>query len=101
MPRPGFPGGRVAFEPRPAPLMRIVVIDGGPAGLWFSILMQQQDQHHEITSGAEARARLAGSNPQQRLIAPEEVAHAVLWLCADAARGVTGQAIVVAGGEIM
>ena len=52
-------------------------------------------------SASEARARLAATNPQQRLIAPDEVAHAVLWLCSDAARGVTGQAIVVAGGEVM
>ncbi len=29
--------------------MRIVVIGGGPAGLCFSILMQQQDRHHDIT----------------------------------------------------
>jgi NAD(P)-dependent dehydrogenase (short-subunit alcohol dehydrogenase family) len=52
-------------------------------------------------SASEARARLASTNPQQRLIAPEEVAHAVLWLCSKAARGITGQAIVVAGGEVM
>jgi NAD(P)-dependent dehydrogenase (short-subunit alcohol dehydrogenase family) len=52
-------------------------------------------------SASEARARLAASNPQRRLIAPEEVAHAVLWLCCEAARGITGQAIVVAGGEVM
>jgi NAD(P)-dependent dehydrogenase (short-subunit alcohol dehydrogenase family) len=52
-------------------------------------------------SASEARARLAASNPQRRLIAPEEVAHAVLWLCSEAARGITGQAIVVAGGEVM
>ena len=50
---------------------------------------------------SEARAQLAASNPQRRLIAPEEVAHAVLWLCSEAARGITGQAIVVAGGEVM
>ncbi len=52
-------------------------------------------------SASEARARLAATNPQQRLIAPDEVAHAVLWLCPEAARGITGQAIVVAGGEVM
>ncbi len=39
-------------------------------------------------------------NPQQRLISPSEVAEAVLWLCSEGARSVTGQAIVVAGGEI-
>jgi len=39
-------------------------------------------------------------NPQQRLISPSEIADAVLWLCGEGARSVTGQAIVVAGGEI-
>jgi anthraniloyl-CoA monooxygenase len=29
--------------------MRIVVIGGGPAGLYFSILMQQHDRRHDIT----------------------------------------------------
>jgi len=39
-------------------------------------------------------------NPQGRLINPSEVAEAVLWLCSEGARSVTGQAIAVAGGEI-
>jgi NAD(P)-dependent dehydrogenase (short-subunit alcohol dehydrogenase family) len=39
-------------------------------------------------------------NPQGRLIDPAEVADAVLWLCGEEARSVTGQAIAVAGGEI-
>jgi NAD(P)-dependent dehydrogenase (short-subunit alcohol dehydrogenase family) len=39
-------------------------------------------------------------NPQGRLIDPSEVAAAVLWLCSEEARSVTGQAIVVAGGEV-
>lgn len=50
---------------------------------------------------AEALASFTQANPQGRLIDPEEVAAAVLWLASDAARSVTGQAIVVAGGEIM
>lgn len=52
-------------------------------------------------SEAEALATFTGTNPQRRLIAPDEVAGAVQWLIADVARSVTGQAIVVAGGEIM
>jgi NAD(P)-dependent dehydrogenase (short-subunit alcohol dehydrogenase family) len=52
-------------------------------------------------SASEARTQIAANNPQRRLIAPEEVAHATLWLCSEAACGITGQAIVVAGGEVM
>jgi len=49
----------------------------------------------------EARAELARFNPQGRLIAPEEVASAVLWLCRPEQASVTGQAIAIAGGEVM
>ncbi len=49
----------------------------------------------------DARATLAASNPQGRLVTPQEVAQAVLWLASAAAGSITGQAIVVAGGEVM
>ncbi|MBA1156496.1 SDR family NAD(P)-dependent oxidoreductase [Microvirga mediterraneensis] len=48
----------------------------------------------------EALGELVKHNPQGRLIDPSEIADAVLWLCGDGARSVTGQAIVVAGGEL-
>ena len=51
-------------------------------------------------SADDARADLARFNPQSRLIEPEEVANAVLWLCLPESRGITGQAIAVAGGEV-
>lgn len=38
--------------------------------------------------------------PQKRLIAPAEVASAVVFLCSDAARGITGDALVIDGGEL-
>jgi len=47
----------------------------------------------------EARTSLASTNPQGRFIQPEEVAAAVLWLCGDAARSITGQTISISGGE--
>jgi NAD(P)-dependent dehydrogenase (short-subunit alcohol dehydrogenase family) len=50
---------------------------------------------------AEARAALAAVNPQGRFIEPHEVARTIVWLCGGAARGITGQAIAVAGGEVM
>jgi NAD(P)-dependent dehydrogenase (short-subunit alcohol dehydrogenase family) len=52
-------------------------------------------------SEAEARSTLERSNPQGRLIQPAEVAAAVLYLCGEDAAALTGQAIVVAGGELM
>jgi NAD(P)-dependent dehydrogenase (short-subunit alcohol dehydrogenase family) len=50
---------------------------------------------------AAARAALTARNPQGRLIAPEEVAQTVLWLCSSGASSITGQSIAVAGGELM
>lgn len=47
---------------------------------------------------AEARAGFAAFNPNHRLIQPEEVAAAVLWLASDAAISVTGQPIAISGG---
>lgn len=49
---------------------------------------------------AEARAELARHNPQGRLVRPEEVAAAVLFLCGDGASAVNGRAIAVDGGEV-
>ena len=49
---------------------------------------------------AAARAELAKFNPQGRLVSPEEVASAVLWLCLPESGSITGQAIAVAGGEV-
>jgi len=48
-------------------------------------------------SEAEARAELTRGNPQGRLVQPDEVAQAVLYLCTAAA--VNGVALPVAGGE--
>ena len=50
---------------------------------------------------AAARAELARDNPQGRLVRPEEVANAVLWLAGADAGAINGQSIAVCGGEVM
>lgn len=52
-------------------------------------------------SAEAARGYLEKLSPQNRLITPEEVAHVVLMLIAEEARGITGQAINVDGGMVM
>ena len=47
----------------------------------------------------QALAEILRSNPQGRLIEPEEVAETVIWLCQQ--ESVTGQAIAIDGGEVM
>jgi NAD(P)-dependent dehydrogenase (short-subunit alcohol dehydrogenase family) len=51
-------------------------------------------------SDSEALAALVATNPQRRLIEPREVADTVMWLCRPGSESVTGQSIVLAGGEI-
>jgi NAD(P)-dependent dehydrogenase (short-subunit alcohol dehydrogenase family) len=52
-------------------------------------------------SSRVALAELVKANPQGRLVKPEEVANAVVWLASPCAAAINGQAIVVAGGEVM
>ena len=52
-------------------------------------------------SEAEVRASFTRSNPQARLVRPDEVAAAVNFLCGPGSDAMTGQAIAVAGGEVM
>ena len=49
---------------------------------------------------AAAKEALAKTSPQQRLFAPDEVAHLVAALLAPAARGINGQAIAISGGGV-
>jgi NAD(P)-dependent dehydrogenase (short-subunit alcohol dehydrogenase family) len=50
---------------------------------------------------AQARDALVAHNPQRKMIQPDEVAQAVMWLCSEAAASVNGQSIAVDGGETM
>jgi len=52
-------------------------------------------------SAGQARAGLAASNPQGKLIQPDDVASAVTWLCLPASSAINGQALPVDGGELM
>ena len=52
-------------------------------------------------SEEEAKTALAASNPQGRLVSPEDVARTVAWLCLPGSEAIHGQAIPVAGGEVM
>ncbi|WP_262692796.1 SDR family NAD(P)-dependent oxidoreductase [Kordiimonas aestuarii] len=49
----------------------------------------------------EALKELTKHNPEGRLIRPEEVADTIYWLARAGAAAMNGQAIAVAGGEVM
>jgi NAD(P)-dependent dehydrogenase (short-subunit alcohol dehydrogenase family) len=46
------------------------------------------------------RSELEAMSPQHRLFTPEEIAETVTYLCSPGAKGVTGQAIAICGGEL-
>jgi len=48
----------------------------------------------------KALASLTRHNPQKRLIRPDEVVAAALWLCGPGSDAINGQAIAIAGGEL-
>src|SRR5439155_23848101 len=47
----------------------------------------------------DVRREFHRGNPQDRLIAPDEVADSIAWLCGEGASAVNGQAIAITGGE--
>ncbi|GFE51268.1 3-hydroxyacyl-CoA dehydrogenase [Roseobacter cerasinus] len=51
-------------------------------------------------SAEKARAMMVSANRHDRLIAPEEVAAAALWLVSEGSESVNGQAIEIAGGQM-
>lgn len=52
-------------------------------------------------SEEQTMAEFTKANPQGRLVRPEEVANTVLWLASPDAGAINGQAIAIAGGEVM
>lgn len=52
-------------------------------------------------SAGDAAEQLRRVNPQHRFVQPGEVARAVEWLCLPGSESMTGQALALAGGEIL
>ena len=74
---------------------------------WVETQMLADDRDRRIaektgrTRRGGAGSRWSSMSPQRRMLQPEEVAHAAVMLCADAARGIHGQTIVIDGGAIL
>ncbi len=72
---------------------------------WVETQMTEQTVERIVQktgrTAAEARNSLLKMIPQGRMVQPEEVAHVVAMLCDDLARGMTGQAIPIDGGQVM
>jgi len=92
-------------------LVRSLALEYATSGITANAICPGYTDTDLIRNGAEAIARKRGisledakslfaqDNPMKRLIAPEEVAESVLWLCNPAAASISGQAIAINGGE--
>ena len=48
----------------------------------------------------EARAYMASGNRHQKLLQPEEVSAAAMWLCGPGSQSISGQEIAISGGQV-
>jgi NAD(P)-dependent dehydrogenase (short-subunit alcohol dehydrogenase family) len=105
--------GLVGFEGMPAyvaskhgvvGLTRNAALDYATAGIRVNAVCPgviATEMIDRFTGGdAEAAAQMTALEPVGRMGTSEEVAHAAVWLCSDAASFVTGQAMAVDGGFV-
>ncbi|NBD35057.1 MAG: SDR family oxidoreductase [Chloroflexi bacterium] len=72
----------------------------GGAGGWITEI-EEADWDATIDGYLDAEQGMLLHQPIGRLGEPEEVAHAVVWLCSDQASLITGTAMPVDGGYLM
>ena len=94
-------------------LTRCVALEGAPHGVtcnaisptwvdtsfgreWMSDIAEKQENR----SGAEYISDVEKTNPQGRLISPTEIGALALFLCSDAARGITMEDLRVSAGSL-
>lgn len=73
------------------------LVIGGVAGELFDNYVRRRAEAEGV-SPADIRRRLVGRNKLGRLVQPDEVAEASIWLASDASSAITGQDLNVTGG---
>lgn len=95
-------------------LTRCVALEGAPNGVtcvmisptWVETELMRRNVKQVVAREGkgrtleEAMADIAASNPQQRIIQPDEVAALTAFLCRDEARGITMENIQISGGAL-
>jgi NAD(P)-dependent dehydrogenase (short-subunit alcohol dehydrogenase family) len=95
-------------------LTRCVALEGAPHGVtcvmisptWVETELMRRNVAQVVEregkgrTPEEAMAEIARGNPQQRILQPEEIAGLAVFLCSDAARGITMENIQVTGGAL-
>ena len=95
-------------------LTRCVALEGAPHGVtcvmisptWVETDLMRRNVAQVVAregkgrTAEEAMAEIASGNPQQRILQPEEIAALAVFLCSDAARGITMENIQITGGAL-
>jgi NAD(P)-dependent dehydrogenase (short-subunit alcohol dehydrogenase family) len=80
-------------------LTRTAALDYAAAGIRVNALAPGPILTEQLErAGARAQQAVAGRLPMRRLGEPGEVADAVIWLCSDQARFITGATLAIDGG---
>ena len=94
-------------------LSKVIALEGAPHGVtcnaisptwvdtsfgreWMSDIAEKQEHR----SGEEYISDVEKTNPQGRLISPTEIGALALFLCSDAARGITMEDLRVSAGSL-
>lgn len=70
-------------------------VDTQMTGENVALMVEKTGRTHE-----QIHTYLRAQSPQNRLMRPEEVADAVLYLCREASQGINGQALTIDGGAL-
>lgn len=85
-------------------LTRAAALDYGPEGIRINAVcpgtIRTGMYDARVGTDPEVAAGIAAGTPLRRLGLPEDIAEAVVWLCSDAASFITGQTLVIDGGDL-
>ncbi len=100
----GYPGWSHYGASKAAQLgfLRTAAIELAPKGITINAVMPGNIVTEGLDElGPDYRASMEASIPQKRLGSVEDIGHAALYFASDEAGYVTGQAIVVDGGQVL
>ena len=91
-------------------LTRVTALEGAKVGIlansispsWVDTPMMAASMEHQAKISSKSASSIyeevKSSNPQDRVISPEEIAQQIIWLALDAPRAITGEDILMTGG---
>ena len=85
-------------------LTKATALDYGPHGIRVNAVcpgtIYTPMYERRVGNNPETTARIISEIPLRRLGQPQDIAEAVIWLCSNASSYITGQTLVIDGGDI-